>query len=127
MVGRGSYLTLPSSRPVASRAETMPRQSWSTSPKTTWRPFNQEVTTVVMKNWEPLLFESPISQSVASRCLIEVDLRVGAGIGHGQQTGTVVLQLEVLIGELLTVDGLTTGTLEMCQSTDLKQLVSWGE
>lgn len=57
MVGRGSYLTLPSSRPVASRAATMAMDSWSaTSPKTTWRPFNQEVTTVVMKNWEPLLF-----------------------------------------------------------------------
>lgn len=39
-------------------------------------------------------------------------LRVGAGVGHGQQTGAVVLQLEVLIGELLAVDGLATGTLE---------------
>lgn len=26
-----------------------------TAPKTTWRPSSQEVTTVVMKNWEPLL------------------------------------------------------------------------
>lgn len=55
-----------------------------------------------------------LANHVASRCLIEVDLRVGAGVGHRQQTGAVVLQLEVLIGELLTVDGLTTGTLEMC-------------
>jgi hypothetical protein len=29
--------------------------SSATSPKTTWRPSSQEVTTVVMKNWEPLL------------------------------------------------------------------------
>ena len=38
-------------------------------------------------------------------------LRVRAGVGHGQQTRLVVLQLEVLIGELLAVDGLATGTL----------------
>jgi hypothetical protein len=74
------------------------------------------VTTVVMKNWEPLLFGMRISQYVASRYLIEVDLRVGASVGHGQQTGAVVLQVEVLIGKLLTVDGLATGALEVCQS-----------
>ena len=39
------------------------------------------------------------------------DLRVGAGVGHGEQTGAGVLELEVLIGELLAVDGATTGTL----------------
>ena len=39
------------------------------------------------------------------------DLRVGASVGHGQQTGAAVLVLEVLIGELLTVDGATTGAL----------------
>jgi hypothetical protein len=39
------------------------------------------------------------------------DLRVGAGVGHGQETGLGVLQREVLIGELLAVDGATTGTL----------------
>lgn len=39
-------------------------------------------------------------------------VRVGAGVGHGQQTGAVVGQLEVLIGKLLAVDGLATGTLK---------------
>lgn len=39
------------------------------------------------------------------------DLRVGASVGHGEQTGADVLLLEVLIGELLTVDGLATGAL----------------
>jgi hypothetical protein len=38
-------------------------------------------------------------------------LRVGAGVGHGEQTGLVVLQGEVLVGELLTVDGLATSAL----------------
>jgi hypothetical protein len=39
------------------------------------------------------------------------DLRVGASVGHGEQTGAGVLVLEVLIGELLAVDGATTGAL----------------
>lgn len=56
MVGRFWYLMLPLPEPVASRALTTSRDSWSaTSPKTTWRPLSQEVTTVVTKNWEPLL------------------------------------------------------------------------
>lgn len=38
-------------------------------------------------------------------------LRVGASVGHGQQARAFVLQLEVLVGKLLTVDGLATGTL----------------
>lgn len=39
------------------------------------------------------------------------DVRVGAGVGHGQQARLGVPQLEVLVGELLAVDGLATGTL----------------
>lgn len=38
-------------------------------------------------------------------------LRVGAGVGHGQQTRAGVLDLEVLVGELLAVDGLATSAL----------------
>lgn len=45
--------------------------------------------------------------------MIEIYLRVGASVGHGQQTGAVVLQLEVLIGKFLAVNGLTTGALEI--------------
>lgn len=41
-------------------------------------------------------------------------LRVGSGVGHGEDTGTGVLQLEVLIGETFTVDGLATGSLRVC-------------
>ena len=58
MVGRfaGSSLTSPLLDPVSSRALTTFIDSWSaTSPKTTWRPSSHEVTTVVTKNWEPLL------------------------------------------------------------------------
>jgi hypothetical protein len=40
------------------------------------------------------------------------NVRVGAGVGHGEHVRLVVLQLEVLIGELLSVDGTTTRTLE---------------
>lgn len=33
---------------------------------------------------------------------------VGPGVGHGQDSGLGVLELEVLVSELLAVDGLTT-------------------
>lgn len=39
------------------------------------------------------------------------NIRVGAGVGHGEDTGAGVLELEVLVGKLLAVDGLATGTL----------------
>ena len=46
-----------------------------------------------------------------SKCCSIVDLRVGAGVGHGEEEWLVVGELEVLVGELLTVDGLATGAL----------------
>ena len=38
-------------------------------------------------------------------------LRVRAGVGHGEEEGLVVGQLEVLVAELLAVDGLSTSAL----------------
>lgn len=38
-------------------------------------------------------------------------VRVGAGVGHGEEEGSVVGQLEVLVGELVAVDGFTTSAL----------------
>jgi hypothetical protein len=38
-------------------------------------------------------------------------VRIGAGIGHRQHERLLVLQLEVLIGELLAEDGATSGAL----------------
>lgn len=40
-----------------------------------------------------------------------MNLRVGASVSHGEDTRLGVLELEVLIGELLAVDGTTTGAL----------------
>ena len=40
-----------------------------------------------------------------------MDLRVGAGVGHGEETGAGVLLVEVLVGELLAVDGLAASAL----------------
>jgi hypothetical protein len=37
---------------------------------------------------------------------------VGAGVGHGEQERLVVAELEVLVGELLAVDGLATSALQ---------------
>jgi len=57
-MGFGSYLQAPEPLPQASMAlTTFMLSSSATSPKTTWRPSSHEVTTVVMKNWEPLLQE----------------------------------------------------------------------
>jgi hypothetical protein len=39
------------------------------------------------------------------------NLRVRTSVGHGEKTLLGVLSLEVLIGELLTVDGLATSAL----------------
>lgn len=65
MGGPSRYLMAPEEEPQASMDLTTEMDSVSaTSPKTTWRPSSQEVTTVVMKNWEPLL-----------RCLSVFELR----------------------------------------------------
>jgi hypothetical protein len=40
------------------------------------------------------------------------DVRVGTSVGHREEERTVVLELEVLVGELLAIDGLATGALE---------------
>jgi hypothetical protein len=53
------------------------------------------------------------AESLEQRWIKRSDLRVGASVGHGQQTGAVVLQLEVLIGKLLAVDGLAASALEL--------------
>lgn len=46
---------------------------------------------------------------------MEGSLRVGASVSHGEQVGLAVLLLEVLVGELLAVNGLATGALSRCQ------------
>lgn len=58
MVGLLVYLIEPLLDPQASMARTTFIDSWSpsgTPPKTTCFPSNHEVTTVVTKNWDPLL------------------------------------------------------------------------
>jgi hypothetical protein len=67
------------------------------------------VTTVVMKNWEPLLRKSQLCSKTQGS--VGKVLRVGAGVGHGQKEGLVVLQLEVLVAELLAIDGLAASAL----------------
>lgn len=41
----------------------------------------------------------------------QLNVRVGASVGHGEHERLVVAELEVLVGELLTVDGLATSAL----------------
>jgi hypothetical protein len=49
-----------------------------------------------------------------------MNVRVGAGVGHGQKEGLLVPQLEVLVGKLLAIDGLATGTLRRVSLSVLK-------
>ena len=49
-------------------------------------------------------------------------VRVGASVGHGQDTRAGVLQGEVLIVELLTVDRLATSALFDCKLASDAQL-----
>ena len=44
-----------------------------------------------------------------------MSLRIWSSVGHGEKSWLGVGDLEVLIGELLTVDGLATGTLHRCE------------
>ena len=66
------------------------------------------MTTVVTKNWEPLLYDHV---SKRTRKDWEMDIRVGSSVGHGEEEWLVVGELEVLIGKLLAVDGLSAGSL----------------
>lgn len=43
--------------------------------------------------------------------------RTGTGVGHGEDTGASVPQVEVLVLELLAVDALTTGALGFVSSS----------
>jgi hypothetical protein len=44
----------------------------------------------------------------------------GTSVSHGQETGTGVLEGKVLISKLVTVDGLTTGTVVVGEVTTLE-------
>lgn len=103
MVGALLYLILPVLVPQASIDLTILMDSWSaTSPKTTCLPSNHAVSTVVMKNWEPLLKDKVskyISGSGGSK-----DVRVRSSIGHRKETWLGVLDPEVLIRELFAPD-----------------------
>ena len=45
---------------------------------------------------------------------------VGAGVGHGEKAGRAVLHQEVLVVEFGSVDGLTTGSIEILKISTLK-------
>lgn len=44
-------------------------------------------------------------------------------IGHGEDTGASVLELEVLVLELVAVDGLATGAVVVSEVTSLKKFL----
>lgn len=50
-------------------------------------------------------------------------ISVGSSVGRGQKSGARVLDLEVLIGELLSVDGLATSAVVAGEVTTLKHEV----
>ena len=66
--------------------------------------------TVVMKNWEPFVsfpaFAIPVSIRRPSRC-------EGQRFQRTEEAFLAVLQLEVLIGELVSIDGLAASTIAL--------------
>ena len=46
---------------------------------------------------------------------------VGSGVGHRQEEGLVVLELEVLVGELVAVDGLSTSAVVVGELTSARE------
>jgi hypothetical protein len=60
-----------------------------------------------MKNCEPFLW---FCQKCAKR-ETWIDVRVRTCVGHGQEEGLLVPELEVLVGKLLAVDRLATSAL----------------
>ena len=63
-----------------------------------------------------------LSIEMRSRNEAEEELRsvgVGTSVGHGEDTGTVMLVNEVLIGELSSVDGFTSGTVSNSEISTL--------
>lgn len=65
----------------------------------------------MMKNCEPLLLRTVSGDGRGHSRTYTKDVRVGAGVGHGKQAGLFVLQLEVLVGKLVAIDGLATSAL----------------
>jgi hypothetical protein len=57
--------------------------------------------------------------------MMQWDVRVGAGVGHGEDTGASVPQLEVLVLELLAVDGLATSALLLVSSLSMSVAREW--
>lgn len=98
---------VPLAEPKDSILETSSMPS-RTSPKTTCLPSSHGVWTVVMKNWEPLAEEACQLRMARRRRQI---LTTRASVGHGEETGLGVLQGEVLVGELGSVDGLTAAAV----------------
>lgn len=48
-------------------------------------------------------------------------IRVGTGVGHGKEVWTNVLLFEVLVGELLSVDGFSAGSVTASEVAALKK------
>lgn len=59
--------------------------------------------------------------SASAAAIHRVNLRVRTSVGHGQKTWSGMLSLEVLIWELIAVDGLASSALTSCQNLALSR------
>lgn len=77
-----------------------------------------------MKNCEPLLLKKHLLSGLHH----DVDgpnLRVATRIGHGKKAGLIVVQFEVLVGELVSVNRFTSCTLYELMSQCVRWLGSY--
>ena len=67
-----------------------------------WNSGNEELGTI---SWGGLVWSKTGYKSEV------LDLRVGAGVCHGEEEGAFVLEVEVLVWETFAVDGFSAGAL----------------
>jgi len=79
---------------------------------------------VVMKNWDPLLLEDVSDMTLD---LSIGNIRIGTSISHRKKTLFVVLLDEVLIGELVTIDGFAASALYMISLTAIVVMLGQGD
>lgn len=126
-------LVLPSLEPQRSMASTTFIPSL-TRPKTTCLPSNLHRSVGRIsgappplrghRNVTPCLPPSPHSPLGLGSADEELGaVRVGAGVGHGQDAGPRVLQDEVLVGKLLPVNGFATSAVVARKVTTLKKYI----
>ena len=79
---------------------------------------------LVIPSCTPLLTVLSVEPRAGNRTQEELrSVGVGSGVGHGKDSRSSVLELEVLIRELVAIDGLSSRTIVVGEVTSLTHKV----